>query len=139
MIESEQPIKTMTAYIFRARRGRETILSAEPPVKPEPPTLKPIPLAVLLAQAHHLQKELDHGGCGNRAGLARRHGLTRARLTQILNLLLLAPQIQEEILFMESTRKKDAISERRLRDIIQAEDWTQQLRQWELLKSSCGT
>ncbi len=137
--ESKPPLKTITAFIYRARRGLEIALSDKPPTQPEPPILKPISLAVLLAQAHHMQKELDHGECCNRADLARRLGLTRARLTQILNLLLLAPEIQEEILFMESTGKRNIVSERMVREIIQAEDWSQQLRQWESLKSTNKT
>lgn len=136
---SEPPLKTMTAFIYRFRRGREIKLSAAPPVPPEPPALKPIPLAVLLAHAHQMQKTIEDGSCDSRADLARRLGITRARLTQVLNLLLLAPQIQEEILLMESARKRPPITERKLRQIIQAEDWSQQLRHWESLKSSCET
>jgi len=133
---SEPPLQTMTAFIYRLRRGREIKLSAAPPVPPEPPALKPIPLALLLAQAHQMQKTIEEGGCGNRADLARQLGLTRARLTQILNLLLLAPEIQEEILCMEAAGKRAAIAEHQLRPIIQADDWSQQLRLWRALKAT---
>ena len=136
MTTSYPPLQTMTAFIYRVRRGREIKLSAEPPVPPEPPAMKPTPLAVLLAQAHRLQQTVEDGGCGNRADLARRLGITRARLTQILNLLLLAPEIQEEILCMQAAGKRAAISERHLRPIIQADDWSQQLRMWQALKST---
>lgn len=50
------------------------------------------------------------------AGLARLGHVTRARVTQIMNLLNLAPDIQEEILFLPRTLKgRDPIRERHLR------------------------
>jgi hypothetical protein len=40
---------------------------------------------------------LDAGRAKNRADLAAKLGFSRARITQIMNLLWLAPDIQEEI------------------------------------------
>lgn len=56
---------------------------------------------------------------------------TRARLTQIMNLLNLAPDIQEEALFLPPTeRGRDAISERDCRPIAAEWDWRKQRRMW---------
>jgi hypothetical protein len=73
------------------------------------------------------QALLDDGTVGSYAELARLAGVTRARMTQIMNLLLLAPDIQEEILFLPRTvRGRDAVTERDLR-AAEAEWATQRL------------
>lgn len=52
------------------------------------------------------------------AELARLGGVNRARITQIMDLLNLAPEIQEEILFLPRiTGERGAITEGRLRSI----------------------
>ena len=58
----------------------------------------PPPIVWQLAFAHRVDKEISVGKFPNRAAAARHYGITRARLTQIMNLLWLAPGIQEEIL-----------------------------------------
>jgi hypothetical protein len=54
---------------------------------------------VTLALAHVIQRAIDRGEIRDQAEAARMFGLTRARLTQIMDLKLLAPDLQEEILF----------------------------------------
>jgi hypothetical protein len=54
----------------------------------------------LLVQAHHFQRMLDRGEAADLADIARRFRLSRARVTQVMDLTLLAPDIQEEILFL---------------------------------------
>lgn len=51
----------------------------------------------LLAEAEEFQRRLDSGQATSRAELARRHGLTRAQVTQIMNLLKLCPEIRDHI------------------------------------------
>lgn len=66
------------------------------------------------------------------ATAARLCGVTRARMTQISNLVLLAPKIQEEILDLPPvTRGRDRITERHLRVIISDEEWDRQRARWE--------
>ena len=48
-------------------------------------------VAKRLALAHHIAAQIDAGVYDDQADVARQHGLTRARLTQLMNLLLLAP------------------------------------------------
>ena len=76
---------------------------------------RPAKVAQMLAMAHHLQSMIDRGEIRDRAELARRLGISRARVTQILDMTLLAPGIQEEVLFMEAVDGKEPISERQLR------------------------
>ncbi len=59
--------------------------------------------------------------------IARLGGISKARVTQIMNLLNLAPDIQECLLFLpRTTACRDRISERQLRGVGKLVDWTEQ-------------
>ena len=61
------------------------------------------------------------------AEAARLAGVTRGRMTQIANLLLLAPRIQEGILDLPNvTRGSDPVTERSLREVAAHADWQSQ-------------
>jgi len=65
------------------------------------------------------------------AQAARLVGVTRARMTQIANLLLLAPKIQEGILNLSHvTRGQDPVTERSLREVAAQADWQIQEVPW---------
>jgi len=86
-------------------------------------------VARLMALAIRLDGLIRAGVVTDQAALARLGQVTRARLTQIMNLLLLAPEIQETLLFMPATERGcDAITERELRQIVAAPDWEEQRR-----------
>ena len=59
----------------------------------------------LLALAHRFDHLLRTGQVGSYAELARRGRVSRARVSQIMQLLLLAPAIQEEVLFLPPVRR----------------------------------
>jgi hypothetical protein len=55
-------------------------------------------------------------------------------LTQIMNLLNLAPDTQEELLFLPATeRGRDAVTEKQLRTMTAVMDWRKQRRMWQAL------
>lgn len=86
----------------------------------------------LMALALHLQKLIDAGAVRDYAEIARLTGITRARVTQIMNLTLLAPEIQEEILFLPRIQNgRDPIAERNIRKIIIESCWEKQKLLWE--------
>ena len=59
--------------------------------------------------------------------IARLGRISKARVTQIMNLLNLAPDIQERLLFLpRTTLCRDRISERHLRNAGKLVDWTEQ-------------
>ena len=90
----------------------------------------------LLALAHRFERSLDDERARDFADLARVGRVTRARITQIMNLLLLAPDIQEELLFLPRTvQGRDPITERHLRSIVAEPAWPAQRRLWQRLKS----
>jgi hypothetical protein len=75
-------------------------------------------VAELLRKAIEWRRQLDTGEVRNQADIARREGVTRARVTQVLGLLRLAPEIQETILAMPKVSCRPAITERALRSIV---------------------
>ena len=77
--------------------------------------------ARMLALAHHIARQIDEGAIPDYATAAQALGLTRARLTQVMNLLLLAPEVQERIAVGEIS-----VSERDLRRVSAEPDWNGQ-------------
>jgi hypothetical protein len=88
-------------------------------------------VARLLALAHHFQALLKQGVFGSQTEIAQVAGLTRARITQIMNLLFLAPDIQEQILFLPRVAKgRDSVTERDLREVLKTLMWREQRARW---------
>ncbi len=81
----------------------------------------------LLRKALEWQTLLESGQLPNQAEIARREGITRARVTQVMGMLRLAPEIQQHILSMPDMARRPAISERALRPIVQIENPQQQM------------
>jgi hypothetical protein len=80
----------------------------------------------MLALAHHIQNAIDRGVVADRAAVARKLGFTRARITQLLDLLLLAPDIQAHVLELEAVDGVEPMSERALRAVAHAGSWVEQ-------------
>src|ERR1035437_10034017 len=87
-------------------------------------------IARLMALAIRFEGLVRAGTIRDYADLARRGHVTRARLTQIMKLLDLAPDIQEEILFLPPIRN---LNERNLRRIVSTIDWREQRRMFQKL------
>lgn len=66
----------------------------------------------------------------DRAAVARKLGLTRARVTQLLDLLLLAPDLQQPVLGLEAVDGAEPMSERALRAVAHAGSWGEQREAW---------
>jgi hypothetical protein len=113
----------------RARRVAEAKAAA--------PRRYPARIARQVALAHALRRRLERGEFADFADMARQFGFTRARVTQLMDLLLLAPEVQEEILLLELPAGAQPISERALREALcRSVDWREQRRVWEGLKAS---
>ena len=90
-----------------------------------------------MALAIQMQRLIDEGVVRDYAELARLGHVSRARITQIMNLNLLAPDIKEEILFLPRTeRGRDRIREHAVRVIVAAADWRKQRRTWKALRQA---
>jgi hypothetical protein len=82
----------------------------------------------MLALAHKIQQAIDAGTVSDRAEVARRLGFTRARVTHLMDLTLLAPDLQERVLGLEAVDGVEPISERELRKVAHARTWDEQRR-----------
>jgi len=100
------------------------------PRPPREPTRRPAKVAQMLALAHHLQNAIDRGLVADRTTVAARLGVTKARITQLLDLTLLAPDLQEAVLAMEAVDGVEPMSELALRQVAQMRDWAEQRRRW---------
>jgi ParB-like chromosome segregation protein Spo0J len=66
----------------------------------------------------------------HRAEVARRLSFTRARITHLLDLTLLAPDLQEQVLMLEAIDGAQPLSERVLRAVARGGSWQEQRRLW---------
>ena len=111
-------------------RGRRRLRTgANPTTKPVEPGRIPR-IARLMALAIHFDRLIRQGAVRDYADLARLGCVSRARISQIMDLLNLAPDIQEEILFRPRKSKGEEITERRLRRVVAIPDWKEQKRNW---------
>ena len=84
-----------------------------------------------MALAIYLDQLISEGVVTGQAEIARLGHVSRARVTQIMNLLNLAPDIQESILFLPRVETgRDPITERDLRPIAAELNWRKQRRMW---------
>lgn len=112
----------------RGRAGRGKRGASPPQIPPETGNIPRV--TRLMALAIKLADDLDAGRIKDLADIARLGGITRARATQIMNLLCLAPNIQEAILFLPRTQKGRApVTERDLRELAQL-SWPKQRPRW---------
>jgi site-specific DNA recombinase len=89
----------------------------------------------LMALAVRCQELLRTGTVQNYAELARLGIVSRPRMTQVMNLLNLAPEIQEEVLFLPEVEEgREPVSERALRRLPGVISWKDQLEIWNQLR-----
>jgi len=88
-----------TVHIARRGRGGRPELR-EGPAPADPPPERVPRVARLMALAIKLEALVRTGVVRDYAELARLGRVTRARVTQVMNLTLLAPDIQEALLFL---------------------------------------
>jgi hypothetical protein len=123
---------TLSIPIHLATPTRATVVREGP--KPARPAGRIPRVARILAQAHHFQNLLETGVVRTQMELAE---LTTARITQIMNLLVLAPDIQEEILFLAPVTKGPApVTERDLRPLLKTLVWSEQRTTWAELRNT---
>ena len=88
----------------------------------------------LMALAMRFGDLIRSGEVTSYAELARLGRVTRSRMTQIMNLLSLAPNLQEEILFLPRTIKaRDRVQLRHLLPIAALPDWRRQRVLWKAI------
>ena len=115
------PTMEIEVMLDRSRRsgGNAAVAGQAPP--PRTPRV-----TRLMALAVKYQAMVDSGELRDYADIARLGYVSRARMTQIMNLSNLAPDLQEELLFPAAP----VPPERRLREVAGAVEWDQQRRLW---------
>ncbi len=125
---------TIHRRVHFCRSGCHTVLQEGG--KPRPKGRVPR-VSKLMALAIRLDQLVVSGQVEDYASLASAGHVSRARVTQVVNLSLLAPDIQETILFLPRVeRGRDPITERQLRPIAAEPDWQKQRSIWGALKLS---
>ena len=120
---------------FGSGRNSRKVIKEGPPPEPEPTPTGTIPrISRLMALAIRFDRLIKAGEIADQAEIARLGQVSRARVTQIMNLLQLAPDIQEDILFLPRTESgRDPIREIMVRPIAAVLDWRKQRRMWQRL------
>ena len=128
--EAKAVVRIFEGKLHRAQRGHGKTFIDGPPLPPPEPVRRPARVAVMLALAHKIQDAIDRGVVRDRAEVARRLGLTRARMTQLMDLTLLAPDIQGQLLEVESLDGVEPLHERSVRSLLRSPSWGAQRQAW---------
>ncbi len=131
------PLTVECPVHFRGRGpGSRQIVTAAREQLPSTASPARVPrIARLMALALRCDELIRSGEVADYAELARLGRVSRARVTQVMNLLALSPRIQEELLFLSGVeRGRDPIHLRQLQSIARIRDWRRQRRAWQNLK-----
>ena len=124
---------TRRLHVHSGHRGARKVRPGPTPARPPGRTPR---IAKLMALAIRFEDMVARGEIEDYATVARLGQVSRARVTQIANLALLAPDIQEEILFLPRTRRnRDALTIRVLQPLAREHDWQRQRAMWVRLKA----
>jgi hypothetical protein len=119
-------------HVATKRSGTKQIQGGTMPVTP----VGRVPrISRLLALAHHCFRLVQSEAIINQSELAHFGQISTTRMTQIMWLDNLAPDIQEEILFLpRTTQGRDSIKEADIRPIAKTLDWNKQRQMWNRLR-----
>jgi hypothetical protein len=128
-----QPLTIECAFhVGHEAKGRKQLLAGGAPAAPPPGRVPRV--AKLLALAHRFERLLHDGVVCDYAELGRLGQVTRARVSQIMALLCLAPDLQEEILFLSPTvQGRDRVQMRHVLPIAAVSEWKKQRQRWREL------
>ena len=125
----------LSFHVQTRRNGSKSLADGKAPTKP----LGRVPrITRLLALAHRCRDLVRDGVIINQSELAHYGQISTTRMSQIMWLDNLAPDIQEAILELPRTvQGRDAILEREVRPIAKTHDWGEQRKMWTSLMSQC--
>jgi len=123
---------TVKRKVHFVRQARGRLVVAEQPRPTERVDQGRIPrISRLMALAIHFDRLIREGRVSDQSELARLCHVTQPRITQIMNLNHLAPDIQEALLFLpQVTSGRESIHEKKLRPIAAEVDWQRQREEW---------
>ena len=119
-----------TLYLREGKQGRKRI-AHEPEPELELPEGRIPRVSKLMALAIRFERLIRQGVVDDQSELARLSHVTQPRITQVMALNNLAPDIQEEILHLPRVNEgKDPVHEKMLRSIAAELDWEKQRSMW---------
>ena len=119
------------------RRGRASRPAASGAATPSEPSSRIPRIARLLALAWHVEGLVRSGTVSSYAAAARLGHVSRARLSQILSLLNLAPDLQEQLLFLQRpARGRQSPALRHVLTVAAVLDWHEQRRRWRKVRGA---
>ena len=122
---------------IRRHNGRRLRPQVGVDEQPDTPAGRIPRISKLMALAIRFERLLQSGEVRDQAEIAELGHVTRARVTQIMKLLHLAPDIQEAILFLPRVvRGRDPIAERHVRPIVAETGWDRQRALWHQIRNS---
>lgn len=128
---------TKNIHFSMAEKGRREMKPGPAPIHDGPAGRVPR-VSRLMALAIKFEGLLAVGAVRDQAELAELGHVTRARVTQVMNLLHLAPDIQEAILYLPRiTRGRDPVTERDVRMVAARTDWREQRGLWGKIATAC--
>ncbi len=115
--------------VYKTLDGRRVVFQW---VRP-PAAVDPIYTSPLLEAKRYAGILKNDPVVNTQADLAREMGMSRVRITQVMNLLRLAPDVQDQLLRIEDPKAIRFFSEHRLRPLVQIEDSKWQVREFRKL------
>lgn len=132
MIKVKQKVR-----FTRSSAGRRRIVDA--PVAAPTPMGRIPRVSKLMALAIRFDGLLRDRVVSDQSELARLAKVTQPRMTQIMNLLHLAADIQEEVLFLPTVETgRDPLHEKLLRPVAAEISWAKQREMWAELRAERG-
>ena len=128
---------TITKQIHFAVKGHRKVAKPGPAPKPSEPAGRTPRLSKLMALAIRFNQLLRDGKAADQSELARLAHVTQPRMTQIMNLLHLAPDIQEQLLHLPPVVEgRDPVTERDLRPVARLMEWKKQRALWRSVRNA---
>ena len=120
--------KQVETLLHKKRDGKRIVLSEGKAPQPKRPPIGRLPrITRYMALAIYYEDLIRKGHVHDYAEIAILGHVTRARVTQIMNLRLLAPDIQEELITQDRViNGRDSMSLRVLQRIALEADWQKQ-------------
>ncbi|MCE3018115.1 MAG: hypothetical protein ACK56W_05535 [Pirellula sp.] len=123
------------ATFHKKRVGKHiAMVEGPPPTAPERPKGRLPRITRYMALAIYYEDLIRQGHVHDYAEIATLGHVTRARVTQIMNLRLLAPDIQEQLLSLErNVEGRSSLCLRAFQSIAIQSDWRQQRKAFKSL------
>ena len=126
--------KVARIHFSMANKGKREIKRGPEPIVDTPDGRVPR-ISRLMALAIKFDHLLETGAIRDQTEIAELGHVTRARVTQIMNLRHLAPDIQEDVLFLPHvTEGDDPIAEKHLRPVVAQPSWAVQRQLWKSVR-----